>query len=246
MPRVQSIQMRVLLWGWGVLIVGLALAFWRYSATLDEETAREFEADTLARLETAQWMLDRGGPFKDARERQDFLHSLAGHMGMRISLISGGQVLADSSVPLGDLAKLDDHSGRPEVAAATSGEVGQATRHSTTLDRDMIYMAKKLPAQAGEAEAVAAPGRAGEPGAHARAAHALGAACRGGAPAFGLGRAALPALAHHHLGHRPVHRGRPGHRRGRLPPQDPVLPRGRVPSPWPRPSTAWPRRSRRT
>jgi two-component system phosphate regulon sensor histidine kinase PhoR len=146
--------MRVLLWGWGVLIAGLALAFWRYSATLDEETARDFERDTLAKLESVQWMLDRGGPFKEPRDRQDFLHSLAGHMGMRISLIQGGKVLADSSVPLGDLEKLDDHSSRPEVQAALGGDVGQSTRHSVTLDRDMIYMARKLPAVPGEPDAV--------------------------------------------------------------------------------------------
>jgi len=154
MPRVQSIQMRVLLWGWGVLIAGLALAFWRYGATLDEETARDFERDTLAKLESVQWMLERGGPFKEPRDRQDFLHSLAGHMGMRISLIQGGRVLADSSVPFGDLEKLDDHSGRPEVVAAQGEEVGQSTRHSATLDRDMIYMARKLPASFGEPDAV--------------------------------------------------------------------------------------------
>jgi len=154
MPRVQSIQMRVLLWGWGVLIAGLALAFWRYGATLDEETARDFERDTLAKLESVQWMLERGGPFKEPRDRQDFLHSLAGHMGMRISLIQGGRVLADSSVPFTDLDKLDDHSGRPEGQAAQGEDVGQATRHSATLDRDMIYMARKLPASSGEPDAV--------------------------------------------------------------------------------------------
>lgn len=154
MPRVQSIQMRVLLWGWGVLIAGLALAFWRYGATLDEETARDFERDTLAKLESVQWMMERGGPFKDPRDRQDFLHSLAGHMGMRISLIQNGRVLADSSVPFGDLEKLDDHSARPEVVAAQGEDVGQATRHSATLDRDMIYMARKLPASMGEPDAV--------------------------------------------------------------------------------------------
>lgn len=154
MPRVQSIQMRVLMWGWGVLIVGLALAFWRYSATLDEETARDFERDTLTRLETAQWMLDKSGPFKQPRDRQDFLHSLATSMGMRISLIQGAKILADSSRPFDELGKMDDHSTRPEVAAAMGGELGQATRHSTTLDRDMIYMARKLPGQAGEPDTV--------------------------------------------------------------------------------------------
>jgi len=149
MPRVQSIQMRVLLWGWGVLIAGLALAFWRYSATLDEETARDFERETLGRLQTVQWMLDRTGNFAEPRDRQDFLHSMANNLGMRITLIEGGQVVADTSVPFGEIGKLDDHSSRPEVIASQSGEVGQSTRHSVTLDRDMIYMAKKLPGQNG-------------------------------------------------------------------------------------------------
>lgn len=154
MPRVQSIQMRVLLWGWGVLIAGLALAFWRYSATLDDETARDFESDTRAKLETVQWLMNHSGPFATPNDRQDFLHSLAGSMNMRITLIEGGKVVADSSVAYGDLDKLEDHSTRPEVVAAGGGEVGQATRHSTTLDRDMIYMAMKLAGKAGENGAV--------------------------------------------------------------------------------------------
>jgi two-component system phosphate regulon sensor histidine kinase PhoR len=141
--------MRVLLWGWGVLIFGLAIAFWRYSSTLDAETARDFERETLGRLQTVQWLLERNGPFAEPRERQDYLHALAGNMGMRISLIEGGTVVADSSVPFGELGKLDDHSARPEVVACLSGEVGQSTRHSMTLDRDMIYMAKRLSGEEG-------------------------------------------------------------------------------------------------
>jgi len=144
MPKIQSIQMRVLLWGWGVLIAGLVLAFWRYSATLDTETARDFEGTTRARLETAQWVLGHS-PMGEAHDRQDILHSLSASMGMRISLIQNGKVLADSSVPFSDLEKLDDHSTRPEVLEALGGEVSQSQRHSMTLNSDMIYMAKKLP-----------------------------------------------------------------------------------------------------
>ncbi len=154
MPRVQSIQMRVLMWGWGVLIAGLALAFWRYSSTLDEETARDFERDTLAKLQTVQWLLDRSGPFKEPKDRQDFLHSLGSSMGMRISLIEAGHVVADTNVPFAEIGKLEDHSSRPEVLASLSGEVGQATRHSVTLDRDMIYMAKKIGGGEGAPETV--------------------------------------------------------------------------------------------
>ncbi|MGE4264432.1 MAG: ATP-binding protein [Desulfovibrio sp.] len=146
--------MRVLMWGWGVLIAGLALAFWRYSSTLDEETARDFERDTLAKLQTVQWLLDRSGPFKEPKDRQDFLHSLGSSMGMRISLIEAGHVVADTNVPFAEIGKLEDHSSRPEVLASLSGEVGQATRHSVTLDRDMIYMAKKIGGGEGAPETV--------------------------------------------------------------------------------------------
>lgn len=153
MSKIQSIQMRVLLWGWGVLIAGLVLAFWRYSATLDEETSRDFENTTRTRLETAQWVLGRTAT-SDAQARQDMLHSLAGSMGMRISLIQGGKVIADSSVPFAELGKLDDHSTRPEVLAAQGGEVSQSQRHSVTLNADMIYMAKKLPPELAGDDAV--------------------------------------------------------------------------------------------
>lgn len=153
MSKIQSIQMRVLLWGWGVLIAGLVLAFWRYSATLDEETSRDFENTTRTRLETAQWVLGRTAT-TDAQARQDMLHSLAGSMGMRISLIQGGKVIADSSVPFAELGKLDDHSTRPEVLAAQGGEVSQSQRHSVTLNADMIYMAKKLPPELAGDDAV--------------------------------------------------------------------------------------------
>ncbi|MDR3640000.1 MAG: ATP-binding protein [Humidesulfovibrio sp.] len=137
-----------------MLIAGLALAFWRYSATLDGETARDFERATIGRLQTVEWLLERNGPFTEPRDRQDFLHTLATNMGMRITLIEGGKVVADTSVAFGDLGKLDDHSARPEVVASLSGEVGQSTRHSVTLDRDMIYMAKKLPGKDGAPDTV--------------------------------------------------------------------------------------------
>jgi two-component system phosphate regulon sensor histidine kinase PhoR len=137
-----------------VLIAGLALAFWRYSSTLDQETARDFERDTQAKLATVQWLLERGGPFADPRDRQDFLHSLGGSMGMRISLIEGGRVVPTPTSRSTRSAGSTNHSTRPEVLAALGGEVGQATRHSVTLDRDMIYMARKLAGQEGAPDAV--------------------------------------------------------------------------------------------
>jgi len=36
---------------------------------------------------------------------------------------------------------MDNHAGRPEIATALSGAVGESSRHSATLDQDMLYLA---------------------------------------------------------------------------------------------------------
>lgn len=60
----------------------------------------------------------------------------------RVTLIGfEGRVLGDSAVPFVELAGLDDHSARPEVAAARARGRGLSRRASTTLGTDMLYVA---------------------------------------------------------------------------------------------------------
>jgi len=60
-------------------------------------------------------------------------------VGARITLIAkDGTVLGDSEQ---DPATMENHATRPEVAAALSGEVGQAVRYSATLHESMMYAA---------------------------------------------------------------------------------------------------------
>ncbi len=53
-------------------------------------------------------------------------------------VLPSGRVVCDT---LHDPAGMENHAGRPEIAAALEGRVGKATRHSETLDRDMMYVA---------------------------------------------------------------------------------------------------------
>lgn len=63
----------------------------------------------------------------------------------RISVITaGGTVLADSQIADSELATLENHLNRPEVAAALQHGRGSAVRHSTTLGIDMLYAAVRL------------------------------------------------------------------------------------------------------
>jgi two-component system phosphate regulon sensor histidine kinase PhoR len=54
---------------------------------------------------------------------------------------STGKVLADSEA---DPATMENHAGRPEMAAALSGREGSAIRYSVTLKRDLLYLAVPL------------------------------------------------------------------------------------------------------
>ena len=68
--------------------------------------------------------------------------------GLRISIIrEDGTVLADSE---SDPERMDDHTGRPEVAAARRNTFGVSRRHSHTLDLDMLYVAHRVRTAAGD------------------------------------------------------------------------------------------------
>lgn len=61
---------------------------------------------------------------------------------VRVSVIGAdGRVLADSSVRSSDLGSVENHGLRPEVLEANSKGRGVATRYSTTVRADMMYLA---------------------------------------------------------------------------------------------------------
>ncbi|WP_287154490.1 ATP-binding protein [Candidatus Solincola tengchongensis] len=72
-------------------------------------------------------------------EIDDRLEDLAGQLPVRLTLIdTEGKVLGDSEYPA---EHMENHAGRPEVAAALRGEVSSARRESRTLGEKFIYAA---------------------------------------------------------------------------------------------------------
>ena len=73
----------------------------------------------------------------------DSLADLLGEAsGSRVTLIDrAGRVVGDSDVDSGRLPQIDNHSGRPEVAAALRGESGFAIRASETVALRLMYVA---------------------------------------------------------------------------------------------------------
>ena len=63
----------------------------------------------------------------------------------RVTLVdASGRVLGDSSEPVEALAGLENHLSRPEIEAAARNGIGRASRHSATLDIDMLYVAARV------------------------------------------------------------------------------------------------------
>ena len=103
-----------------------------------------------ARLATAAALLHDRTRALLATERsldalREFTRRAAGPTGSRVTLITvDGRVVADSEVPVEALARVENHAGRPEVAAALAGGVGHHLRRSATIDAPLLYVAVPL------------------------------------------------------------------------------------------------------
>ncbi|NOI74727.1 diguanylate cyclase [Vibrio coralliilyticus] len=79
-------------------------------------------------------------------EIDDFLDNLSqSSFEQRFTIIhSSGAVLGDSQLSNREISQLEDHSSRPEIIAALSGETGLSKRFSQSLNQELLYFAKKL------------------------------------------------------------------------------------------------------
>lgn len=67
---------------------------------------------------------------------------VAGRAEARITLLTlDGRVVADSEVEASQVAQLESHADRPEVKEARLGHPGTSVRRSTTLGKDLLYLA---------------------------------------------------------------------------------------------------------
>ncbi|MDN3697185.1 sensor domain-containing diguanylate cyclase [Vibrio cortegadensis] len=79
-------------------------------------------------------------------EVDQFLNTLSqAKTGRRFTIIhSSGKVLGDSQLTPREVSQQDDHSNRPEVISALSGLNGLSQHYSSTLNQEMLYVAKKI------------------------------------------------------------------------------------------------------
>jgi two-component system, OmpR family, sensor kinase len=79
------------------------------------------------------------GSLGDTRELERLASEAGEDLGGRVILVDErGLLVADSA---GRGLRRADYSGRPEIATALDGETSQGTRHSESLDQDLLYTA---------------------------------------------------------------------------------------------------------
>ncbi len=80
-----------------------------------------------------------------AREADRLADRLGGDLAVRVTIIAvDGTVLGDTDLDAGELQRIENHAGRPEVIEALRQGEGQAVRFSATLSERMLYVARRI------------------------------------------------------------------------------------------------------
>ena len=129
------------------IFVGYLLIIFALSSlilVLSLNTISEFYRDTLAdHLKTLAYTLNSEvvqlldtGP---GNQLDGFIKNLGSKIHTRVTIIAtDGTVLADSEQ---NIQLMENHSHRPEVFEALQGKIGRSIRFSSTVKRDMLYVA---------------------------------------------------------------------------------------------------------
>ncbi|MFZ5427246.1 MAG: histidine kinase dimerization/phospho-acceptor domain-containing protein [Thermodesulfobacteriota bacterium] len=127
------------------LLTGIAIfIFYQASYKADAELLREFEEREAKNLSLVEWLLASKAPYSGTSSLRALTSELAKRMGVRITYVVDGKVLAESGLSPEETDRMDDHSNRPEIAQARKTGFGKFTRHSSTLQVRLLYMAKPV------------------------------------------------------------------------------------------------------
>ncbi|MDD3905722.1 MAG: ATP-binding protein [Candidatus Omnitrophica bacterium] len=129
-----------------VILIPFTLIAFFLDKKLEKNSLHNIQSSLITR---ARLIEDRLFSDKLAGEDTAYLESVVKKLSLmaecRITVISvSGKVLADSEKPLEDIARMENHSDRPEVKTALAGRVGVDIRYSPTLKIDMLYAALPL------------------------------------------------------------------------------------------------------
>src|SRR5215207_2830549 len=139
------------------LVVSVVVALGVYFAV----AGRQLYVDRLAEQLAAQAQIAAAAvaPALETGEGVEAIDPLVKRLGAgidaRVTIVAAdGTVLGDSTA---DPGTMDNHGSRPEVIAARRTGIGEAQRHSATLDTDFLYVAVPITDMLGAVARVALP-----------------------------------------------------------------------------------------
>ena len=141
----RSIQWRITIWFVLLVIVGMtALGAYLTSSVRNSQLSNlreqlENEAKITAEASSPDFVN------QETNNLDALAKKLGSQIGARITLIDlDGTVLGDSEE---DSSTMENHSTRPEIKDALSSGVGESTRYSTTIGKQMMYVAVPITSQ---------------------------------------------------------------------------------------------------
>ena len=131
----------------GVIVAVILCAFYAYLwNTLERHTYQRIEADLNKEALLARAILEKEPLVPSSTATLDSIADDIGRiMHSRITIIDPqGNVLGDSELDGEELLKAENHLYRPEVQEALRRDTGESRRFSTTLRKDMLYIATRF------------------------------------------------------------------------------------------------------
>lgn len=117
-----------------LITVTLSTYFWAKNLYLNQ-----VEKNLIQNIDILSVILE---DTKDINSIKDIIKDLSKKLGLRISIINeNGEVVAESHKNIEDIK---NHSNRVEIIEARNIGLGKDTRVSETLNKDLIYIAKKV------------------------------------------------------------------------------------------------------
>jgi len=125
------------------LIFLVSLAFYIFfERTVQDELIEESRANLFSQAELMKLLIEKEGK---SLSPQLLVRKSGAAVKARVTLIvSDGRVIGDSDVSESRVDELENHINRPEIQSAIKTGSGSSLRYSSTLRRDMLYVA--LPA----------------------------------------------------------------------------------------------------
>lgn len=136
MLKIHQLFLRTYLSIFLIILITLTLVTYFWAKTL---YINQIEKNLTQNIDTLSIVLKQSQNLNDIKEIVKNLHK---ELNLRITIINkDGIVIAESDK---DLSLIKNHSNRPEIIQAKNIGIGKDTRISETVNKDLLYVAKKV------------------------------------------------------------------------------------------------------